>query len=476
VVQVYLVSGAQLSPQVAVEVGRSRVRLGLSPEARELMGTTRRVAQDATRTRAVYGRNTGVGANHDTAPVDERHGRRLLASHATTGLTPYSEEVVRIGLLVRVNQLARGGSGLSPAVADEIITLLNGDSVPVLHRGGALGTGDLGALAELGLALGEVLDDSSVLPLLSSNAITLAECCLAVVEAEQLLRAIPVVGALTHVAMHGNVEAFDARVHAARPHDGQVQVAARMRTLLHGLPLAPARVQDPFGLRAFAQVLGPAVELVRALDQTLRVEINAAAENPLVTRDDVLHNGNWHAMPIALHMDALRLALHSIATLSTSRLANLIDPELTGLSRFLAHGPAPSSGALMLEYVAHDALAEARSAAQPATLGTATLSRGAEHHASFAPQSAGLTTRLLQELRTVLACELVAACRAVALAGVTPADLSTAAVGSWLADAFAHLPGELTDRSLRDDIDIARDLLTRWGSRATEPSVAEATE
>jgi histidine ammonia-lyase len=272
-----------------------------------------------------------------------------------------------------------------------------------------------------------------------------------------------VVAAVTHVAMRGNPEAFDARVHAARSHAGQARVGARMRDMLDRLPLAPARVQDPFGLRAFAQVLGPAVELVDALERTLEVEINAAAENPLVVDDVVLHNGNWHAMPIALQMDALRLSLHSVATLSTSRLANLIEPEFTGLSRFLSHGPPPSSGVLMLEYVAHDALALARSEAQPATLGTATLSRGAEHHASFAPQSAAHTTLLLQHLRTVLACELVAACRAVQLAELGPGDLAPARVGRWIADALASLPEDLTDRPLRHDVETARGLLTRWG-------------
>jgi histidine ammonia-lyase len=468
---VHVISGQELSPWTLVEVGRGRTSVALSDQARREMDETHRYVEHASRLSAVYGRTTGVGANHDTEPVDRAHGTRLLASHATTGLAAYPVDVVRLGLIIRVNQLARGGAGLPAAVADAIVDLLNRDDLPVLHRGGALGTGDLGALAELGVALGAVLDEGSVLPLLSSNAITLAESCLAMVDAQRLVDVVPVVGALTHVAMHGNAEAFDARVHEARPHHGQAQVAERVRELLSGLPLAPARVQDPFGLRAFAQVLGPAREMVRTLEQTLSVDINSAAENPLVTRDAVLHNGNWHAMPIALHMDALRLALHSVATLSTSRLANLIDPELTGLSRFLAHGPAPSSGALMLEYVAHDALAEVRSAAQPATLGTATLSRGAEHHASFAPQSAGLTSRLLEHLRTVLACELVAACRAAALAGVAPRDLAPADVGNWLADALACLPQDLADRPLRDDIEAARRLLRRWGDHDLEDTL-----
>jgi histidine ammonia-lyase len=177
----------------------------------------------------------------------------------------------------------------------------------------------------------------------------------------------------------------------------------------------------------------------------------------------VLHNGNWHAMPVALALDGLRLALHSVATLSTSRLANLIDPELTGLTRFLASGPVASSGALMLEYVAHDSLALVRSDAQPATLGTATLSHGAEHHASFAPQAAALTTVLLDNLKTVLACELVAAVRAIRLAGTGQEDYGTARIAEFATQATDELPAGLADRSLREDLAAARLLLAAWG-------------
>lgn len=460
--------GTGLTPVDAVALGQRRTPVALAGDARQRMKTTAEAVAEIARHRPVYGRTTGVGANRDVLTDDPEHGARLLASHSTTGTVSYPKDVVRLGLLIRVNQLAAGGSGLAPEVADAIVALLNDDELPDLHRGGTLGTGDLGPLAELGLALGAVIDGTSALPLLSSNAITLAECCLAYVEAATLLNVVPLVGAVAHVAMRGNAEAYDEQVHLARPHPGQLRVARRMRELLDGVPLPPARVQDPFGLRAFAQVLGPAVEDLDALQQTLTVDINAAAENPLVTVEDVLHNGNWHAMPIALALDVLRLSMHSVATLSTSRLANLVDSEFTGLSRFLASGAAASSGVMMIEYVAHDALASVRSAAQPATLGTATLSRGAEHHASFAPQAGVLTRQLLDSLRTVLACELVAAVRAVRLAGVTPDDLTPAAVGPWLDDALTALSADLADRSLRDDVEIARGLLTQWGDRMVE--------
>ena len=458
-------SGTGLTPVDAVALGQRRTPVALSADARDRMAVTAAAVTEISGRRPVYGRTIGVGANRDVLTDDPQHGARLLASHSTTGTVSYPKDVVRLGLLIRVNQLAAGGSGLAPEVAEAIVALLNDDDLPDLHRGGTLGTGDLGPLAQLGLALGDVIDGTSVLPLLSSNAITLAECCLAYVEAATLVEVVPLVGAVAHVALRGNTEAYDARVHRARPQPGQERVARRLRGLLDGVPLPAARIQDPFGLRAFAQVLGPAVEHLGELRQVLTIDINAAAENPLVTQDEVLHNGNWHAMPVALALDVLRLSLHSVATLSTSRLANLVDTEFTGLSQFLASGAAASSGVMMIEYVAHDALSSVRTAAQPATLGTATLSRGAEHHASFAPQAASLTRQLLDSLRSVLACELVAAVRAIRLAGLTPADLSPAAVGPWLDDALAALPSDLTDRSLRDDVDIARGLLTQWGDR-----------
>lgn len=461
-------TGHDLTPLAAVDLGQRRTPVRLGDDARRRMTDAAAAVTEIARRRPVYGRTTGVGANRDVLTDDPDHGARLLASHSTTGTVAYPEDVVRLGLLIRVNQLAAGGSGLRPEVADAIVELLNHDTLPELHRGGAIGTGDLGPLAELGLALGDVIEGTSALPLLSSNALTLAECCLAYVETATLINVLPLVGAVSHVALRGNPEPYDPRVHAARPQPGQRRVADRMRGLLDGLPVTPARVQDPFGLRAFAQVLGPAVEHKDLLGNALTVDINAAAENPLVVGDDVLHNGNWHAMPIALALDVMRLSLHSVATLSTSRLANLVDPDFTGLSRFLASGAAASSGVMMIEYVAHDALAVVRSAAQPATLGTATLSRGAEHHASFAPQAAALTTQLLDALRTVLACELVTAVRATRLAGFTPEKLEPAAVGPWLADALAALPDDLTDRSLRDDLYIARGLLTQWGDRQVE--------
>lgn len=233
------ISGVGLTPLDAVSLEQRRTPVQLAEDARKRMADSSVAVAEIALRLPVYGRTTGVGANRDVLTSDPEHGARLLASHSTTGTSSYPRDVVRLGLLIRVNQLASGGSGLAPEVADAIVALLNDDDLPDLHRGGAIGTGDLGALAELGLALGDVIDGTSALPLLSSNAITLAECCLAYVEAATLINVVPLVGGLSHVALRGNAEVYDVRVHEARPQPGQVRVARRMRGLLDGLPLPP---------------------------------------------------------------------------------------------------------------------------------------------------------------------------------------------------------------------------------------------
>jgi histidine ammonia-lyase len=459
-VQPVELSGSGLTPVGAVALGQRRTPVGLSADARRRMAATAAAVAEFAETRPVYGRTTGVGANRDVLTDDAGHGARLLASHSTTGTVSYPKDVVRLGLLIRVNQLAAGGSGLAPGVADAIVALLNDDDLPDLHRGGAIGTGDLGPLAELGLALGDVIDGTSALPLLSSNAITLAECCLAYVEAATLVNVVPLVGAVAHVALRGNPEAYDVRVHQARPHPGQQRVARRLRGLLDGIPLPPARIQDPFGLRAFAQVLGPAVEDLDALQRALSVDINAAAENPLVAGEEILHHGGFHAASCALALDTLRLALVPFAALSAARLSHLMSPELTGLAPFLSADAPGSSGVLIAEYLAADALARLRAEAVPAVLGGVTISRAVEEHASFAWQGAGQARRAVAHLRAVLALEWVAAERALRMKRVPP-DEGPLAPARALADGFDP---RLEDREIAADAALAE---------ATLPALAE---
>lgn len=300
---------------------------------------------------------------------------------------------------------------------------------------------------------------TDALAFISSNAATVGEAALASQGLWRLLQAGLVVAALSFVAVQGSQEPYAAAVHESRRHPGQIAVAAMMRELLRTRAGRPARrVQDPFGLRALPQVHGAALDGVADLERVLGVEMNSAGENPLVDvrTHDVLHNGNFHAAYLALALDKARAALFQTAALSVARLSGLADPANTGLRPFLADGPEPSSGVTILEYVAHSALADLRHQAAPATLGSAVLASGLENHASFSAQAAWRTTEALAPYEIVLACELLAAVRALRLQGVT---LGPGPLRDAYELAGAEMEPSTEDRPLEGDLSAAIRLL-----------------
>ncbi|RZQ63181.1 aromatic amino acid ammonia-lyase [Amycolatopsis suaedae] len=432
------------------------------------------LAEELSARRIVYGRTTGVGANKDDAvPAgDTAHGLRLLRSHAGGSGEPMPPGHVRAMMLIRLNQLVAGRSGIHPDLIAALADALRTGSLPLVHRLGAIGTGDLAPLAETALALaGErawlrggippvPVQAGDALAFMSSNAATLAEASLAALELDTLTRASHAVVALTYIALDGNPEAYATPVHEARPHPGQIACAAEIRRLLgmEGTPAPGRRIQDPFGLRAFPQVQGPALDAVHYLRDVLAVEINAGTENPMIStvHGDAYHHAHFHTAYVSTALDQARATVHQVAELSAARLGDLVEPEFTGLRPFLAAGPAGSSGVMILEYVAHDALAELRQAALPMTLGTAVVSRGLEDHASFSTQAARAATAACAAYRQLLACELVAAVRALRMRQAELVDLPAR-------DAFeragAVLEPSTDDRPLTEDIAAAAAVL-----------------
>jgi len=421
----------------------------------------------------IYGKTTGVGANGTVPTSGPGNGLRLIRSHASGGGEPVTSEVARAMLAVRLNQLAAGGSGADPAWLTAIAEALNEGLTPEFGVLGGIGTTDLTAMAATALTLiGErpwrggltrallpaPVADSTALNFMSSNALTLAHATLVHTDLAALLDAELEIAALSHLALSGSAQPYSEAVQAARPHWGQQATATRLRDLLGPDIARPgARVQDPYGLRALPQVHGPAVEALASLERVLTVELNAAAENPLVAGHEMLHNGNFHGAYLAQALDSARLALCSDATLAQARLAALVDPDRTGLRPFLADGPPGSSGVMILEYTASAALAEMRSLAAPVSLGNVVLSRGAEEHAAFSPQAARAAASMVPRLRTLLACELVAAVRALRQRGVSPVGARLRAVAD---EALKRLPADDADRPLDTDIATAESLLS----------------
>jgi histidine ammonia-lyase len=440
-----------LRPAVlAVAAREARVPVELSAAARERMATARTAADAAAGRRPVYGRTTGVGANVHVAVEGDRreYALRLLRSHAAGVGEPLAAEVVRGTILVRLSQMAAGGGGHRAEVADALVALVGSGNLPVVRDLGGIGTGDVSVLAQLGLALAEAADgfsfaEGDAAPLISSNAATLAVAALAWADLSELLDAGLGVAAVTFRALDGNREAFAAPVAAARPLPGLRAVASTMWTLTeHAGP--PGRLQDPFALRCLPAVAGALHDALAALHDVLAIEICAPAENPLVVGGDVIHHGGFHAAPVAVALDTVRLALVPFVQLSTARLAHLLEPRLTRLTPFLAAPGPGSSGLMVAEYVAADVLARLRAEAAPAVLGTAVLSRGLEEHASFAWQGALQARSAVAHVRTALSLEHVAAERALAMKSGEPAP-EDRPLGEDAARAAAALPALAED-------------------------------
>ena len=474
-----VVSGTDLSCADVVAVARHSHPVKLHGEGRRRAAQAHALAERVVTQRPVYGQTTGVGANRvEVVGADAQgHALRLLRSHAS-GTGPLEPpDRVRAAMVVRLNQLAAGGSGVAPELLDGLEAALLAGAVPWIHSLGSIGTGDLCALAELGLSLcGDLpwrsgstppvqLRSTDALAMISSNAATIGEAVLAQHDLTMLLTASEVVAGLSFLALGGAAEAYGAPVQAARAHPGQVVVAQRLRALLGSDGTLGRRLQDPFSLRAVPQVHGTAVDALTHLESVLAVEINARAENPLFDGGtaQAWHNANFHTAYLAHALDGVRSAVYPVAELSAARLGDLVDPDFTDLPAFLADGPAASSGVMILEYLAHDGVASLRHASLPAALGSAVVARGLEDHASFSSHAARLATTAVPALRAVLAAELVAAVRALAMQGGPDAGCPLRAAYEL---GRAGLVAELADRRLSDDLEVAGRLLDAYAAYA----------
>jgi histidine ammonia-lyase len=468
---VIALDGGKLTAADIVAIAHREGSVEVTPEARARVAASHEFAARVAAERPIYGRATGVGANRNQ-PVDDpaSHARALLRSHATSAGPPRSPERIRAMLGVRLNQLAAGGSGASPAVLDGLLAMLDADALPRVRELGSIGTGDLSALATAALALaGEGatsnplpvvvafgVDDA--LPFLSSNAATIGDAALALVELQGLARAAVVVAALTFAAVDGNAEAFAEAVERVTPFAGAQVVARQMRALVGSgrAPTTQARIQDSFGLRVLPQVHGALVDALGRLDDVVTAMANAPSENPVALPDvGLAHHGGFHAAYLVQALDGVTTALAQSAQLNLARIGMLNEPTVTTLPPFLGDGTAGASGVMVVEYVAASALGSLRALATPAGLQSVTLSRGVEDDATFASLAAFNAIAAAQTYRTLLACELVAAVRAVRMRGLDLAAPPLKAVMS----VCAPLDPATDDRDLTADIDVATTLI-----------------
>lgn len=487
-----LLDGHTLHPTAVARVAREQAPVKLAPEARKRNAAARDALDVLIAAgEPIYGVTTGVGALRDRSiDAAERAGysRRLLRSHACGAGRALSAELVRAAMVTRANQIGAGGAGVSAELLDALVATLNAGLTPFTRELGSLGTGDLTALADIGLALlGEgqmwradrlvdaasAIADAGIAPaslgprdglaLISSNAVSVGHAALIVADVHALLDAWLTVAALSFEAAAADPIALDPRIHSAAHRAGQSAIAAEMRARLLGLDERTERpgalgIQDPYPFRALPQVDGAVHDALRALEQTVIHELNFAGENALIVVDGpaALPNGNPHAAPLANAIDNLRTALAQSAALIAARVSALLDPSLTGLPPFLAERPGPESGALVVEYTAHAAAAEVRSLVTPVAAQTVSVSRGVESHSSLAPIAARRAHEALDALRVLVATELVVAVRALRVARHEPVGAGSRPL---FEAASRRLDPDLRDRPLHPDIEAARILI-----------------
>jgi histidine ammonia-lyase len=427
-------------------VGGAQVELG--PEALARIRASRAVVDRALGSGdAIYGLTTGIGHLKDTRLPDQelRRAQLLLVMTHAGGIGPaLPAELIRAALMVRLNGIARGGSGASPAVAETLAAMLNAGVHPVVAETGSVGAGDLAQMAAIALVAigmgsaehaGEVLPGAEALrragigplelqpkdglTLVSANGFSIGHGALVVARAARVVDAADLTAALSLEATGGNPSVALPVVGRAKPFAGQIEACRRILAALEGSyllqPDASTSIQDPLSFRVAPQVHRALRELLGFARRAVETELNSQSDNPLVSVEDqaMVHNGNFHPIVLALAFDGLRGAIAHVGQLSERRMSHLWDAffsNVAGLGTEPPGGTNPRFAGLQLRYPAAAVFAELKQLATPATLDVPTLeSGGLEDHGTSAPLSVRKADAALGLLEDLLAVELLMA-------------------------------------------------------------------
>lgn len=396
--------------------------------------------------RTVYGINTGFGllANTkiDTEQLEDLQ-HRIVLSHAA-GIGDWMDEAtVRLLMVLKINSLACGFSGIRLSVIEMLMALLNAQVYPAIPEKGSVGaSGDLAPLAHMSAVLlgaGEAFHQGKLMPakqalelaglspitlapkeglaLLNGTQASTALALQGLFGAENALQSAAVVGAMTVEAALGSRTPFDARIHNVRGHQAQQDMAAAYRTLLQdssGIGDSHtdcSKVQDPYSLRCQPQVMGACLQQMRFAAQVLLTEANGVSDNPLVFSNsgDILSGGNFHAEPVAMAADMLAIALSEIGSLSERRMALLVDKTLSGLPAFLVENGGVNSGFMIAQVTSAALASENKTLAHPASVDSLPTSANQEDHVSMATFAARRLTDIYHNVLGILAVEWLAA-------------------------------------------------------------------
>lgn len=438
-----VVNGNNLRIEDIVNVARHGMKIEIDEEALKKVEESRKIIENVIEEGTpIYGVNTGFGelanVRIDNAEIKELQ-KNLVRSHACGVGEPLPEEVVRAMMLLRLNSLLKGYSGVRKELIYFMRDALNKKFYPFVPSQGSVGaSGDLAPLAHIALSFmgeGEAFLNGERVP--SKNALEhismepfefeakegiafingtqymTSVASLAVHDAINLLKHAHVAGAMSLQALKGTSRAFSENMAKARPHAGIIKSAEILRKLVRGSEIidkyGTKRVQDAYTLRCMPQVFGAMIDSLSFIKSVIETEINSATDNPLIFENEIVSCGNFHGEPVAMALDLLNIILTKLSSFSERRIARMVDSKLSGLPPFLSTKPGLNSGMMIPQYVAASLVSENKNLSYPASVDSIPTSANQEDYQSMGSIAARKTPVILKNAEHVIAIEFIVA-------------------------------------------------------------------
>lgn len=487
-----IITGNTLTLEEIAEVCRNYCCVELSQSAVDRILASRKIVDDFVENGdVVYGITTGFGKFSDVSiSKDESRllQKNLIITHAVGAGKPFDTEIVRGIILLRINNLAKGYSGARLETILTMIEMLNKRVHPVVPQKGSLGSsGDLAPLSHMvlpmiGLGIAEYegkvltgeeamkkagipvieLTSKEGLALINGTQVMTAVGSLTVYDALNLVKISDIAAALSFEAHHGIVDALDHKVHDVRPHKGQIDTARIMLDLLAESKMTTRqgdiRVQDAYSLRCTPQVHGASKDAINYVKEKVEIEINSVTDNPIIFPEtkEGISGGNFHGQPMALSFDFLGIALAELADISERRLERLVNPALSGLPAFLVEHGGINSGFMIVQYSAASLVSENKVLSHPASVDSIPSSANQEDHVSMGTIAARKSREIMENVRRVLAMEIMCACQGIDMRGNKGLGKGTKPVYEAVRKS---VPVLTEDRPLYEDINACEELI-----------------
>jgi histidine ammonia-lyase len=487
-----IITGNDLTLDEVVAVCRNYKKVELSDFAVERILKSRKVVDDFVENEdVVYGITTGFGKFSDVTISKEESKtlqKNLIISHSVGAGKPFDSEVVRGIILLRINNLAKGYSGARLETIQTMIEMLNRKVHPIIPEKGSLGaSGDLAPLSHMVLPMiglgqaeyeGEIMAGEEAmekagipvieltakegLALINGTQVMTALAALTVYDSLNIIKTADIAAALSFEAQNGIIDALDQRLHDIRPHKGQTDTARVLTELLTGSKMTTKqgeiRVQDAYSLRCVPQVHGASKDAINYVKEKIEIEINSVTDNPIIfpETNEGISGGNFHGQPMALSLDFLGIALSELANISERRIERLVNPTLSGLPAFLVEHGGLNSGFMIVQYSAAALVSENKILAHPASVDSIPSSANQEDHVSMGTIAARKAKEIMENVRRVLAMEIMCACQGIDLRGNKGLGAGTKPVYDEVRKVVPMLK---EDRPIYDDINKCEELI-----------------